>query len=134
MEMDLQNSDEALRREAARVREERRLSGLECLVGGLQAVIINTEKHLQKAAVEELIRYSGLQIQEAFVDRELKPAFSKSQAHKFRSADFLIRSRLKGSNPFSEFNIAPQTRDYLNTRLETFVFETSDIKRYVSQI
>jgi hypothetical protein len=123
MEMDLQNSDEALRREAARVREERRLSGLEGLVGGLQAVIINTEKHLQKAAVEELIRYSGLQIQEAFVDREHKTCVLKVPgSDKFRSADFLIRSRLKGSNPFSEFNIAPQTRVYPNTRLETFVF------------
>jgi hypothetical protein len=133
VEMDLQNSDEVLRREAARVREERRLSGLEGLVGGLQAVIINTEMHLQKAAVEELIRYSGLQFQEAFVDRVHKTCVLKAPgSDKFRSADFLIRSRLKGSNPFSEFNIAPQARDHPNTRLETFVFETYDIKRYVS--
>ncbi|MDD2835944.1 MAG: hypothetical protein PHY05_07315, partial [Methanothrix sp.] len=129
----MQNSDEFLRREVARVREERRLSGLEGLVGGLQAVIINTEKHLQKAAVEELIRYSGLQIQEAFADREHKTCVLKVPgSDKFRSADILIRSRLKGINPFSEFNTAPQTSDHPNTRLETFVFETYDIKKYVS--
>jgi hypothetical protein len=133
MEMELQNSDEVLRREAALVREERRLSGLEGLVGGLQAVIINTETHLQKAAVEELIRCSGLQFQEAFVDNEHKTCVLKVPgSDKFRSADFLIRSRQKGSNPFCEFNIAPETSDHPNTRLETFVFETSDIKRYVS--
>ncbi len=133
MKMDQQNSDEILIREAARVREERRLSGLEGLVGGLQAVIINTEKHLQKAAVEELIRNSGLQIQEAFADREHRTYVLKVPgSDKFRSADFLIRARLKGINPFSEFNTAPQTSDHPNTRLETFVFETYDLKKYVS--
>ncbi|MDD2756972.1 MAG: hypothetical protein PHS80_15775, partial [Methanothrix sp.] len=133
IEMHLQNSDEFLRKEVARVREERKLSGLEGLVGGLQAVIINTEKHLQKAAVEELIRNSGLQIQEAFANQEHKTYVLKVPgSDKFRSADFLIRSRLKGINPFSEFNTAPKTSDHPNTRLETFVFETYDIKKYVS--
>ncbi len=133
MEMDQQNRDEVLRKEAARVMEERKLCGLEGLVGGLQAVIINTEKHLHKSAAEELIRYSGLQFQEAFMDGEHKTCVLKVPgSDKSRSADFLIRSRLKGSNPFSEFNTAPQARDYPNTRLETFVFETYDIKRYVS--
>jgi hypothetical protein len=131
--MDLQNSDEILRKGADRIMEERRLFGLEGLVGGLQAVIINTEPHLQKAAVEELIRYSGLQFQEAFMDTTHRTSVLKVPGSaKFRSADFLIRSRLMGSNPFSEVNAAPQTRDLRNTRLETFVFETSDIERYVS--
>ena len=130
---DLQNSDENLRREAARVRKERERLGLEGLVGGLQAVIINTEPHLQKAAAEELIRYSGLQFQEAFMDTTHKTCVLKVPGSaKFRSADFLIRSRLKGSNPFQEVNVAPRSRDLPNTRLETFVFETSDIERYVS--
>ena len=127
-----QNSDEVLRREAARVTEERKLSGLDGLVGGLQAVIINTERHMQKAAFEELIRYTGLQYQEAFMDTTHKTCVLKVPgSDKFRSADFLIRSRLKGSNPFQEVNVAPQSRDLPNTRLETFVFETTDIERYV---
>ncbi len=131
--MDLQNSDEILRRGAYRIMEERRLFGREGLVGGLQAVIINTEPHLQKAAVEEFIRYSGLQFQEAFMDTTHRTSVLKVPGSaQFRSADFLIRSRLKGSNPFREINVAPQTRDLRNTRLETFVFETSDIERYVS--
>ena len=131
--MDMQNSDEILRKGADRIMEERRLFGLEGLVGGLQAVIINTEPHLQKAAVEELITYSGLQFQEAFMDTTHKTSVLKIPGSaQFRSADFLIRYRLKGSNPFSEINVAPQTRDLRNTRLETFVFETNDIERYVS--
>jgi hypothetical protein len=131
--MNLQNSDEILRRGADRIMEERRLFGREGLVSGLQAVIINTEPHLQKAVVEELIRYSGLQFQEAFMDTTHRTSVLKVPGSaQFRSADFLIRSRLKGSNPFREINVAPQTRDLPNTRLETFVFETSDIERYVS--
>jgi hypothetical protein len=131
--MNLQNSDEILRREAARIMEERKLFGLEGLVGGLQAVIINTEMHLQKAAAEELIRYSGLQFQEAFMDTNHKTCVLKVPGSaNFRSADFLIRTRLKGSNPFQEVNVAPKSRGLPNTRLETFVFETTDIERYVS--
>jgi hypothetical protein len=130
---ELQGSDEDLRREAARVRKEREQSGLEGLVGGLVAVIINCEPHLQEAAVQEFIRYSGLQIHEAFVDDRQKTYVLKVPGRgRFRSADFLITSRRKGGNPFKEANAAPKTQDRPNTRLETFVFETSDIERYVS--
>lgn len=133
MGTDLQERDEALRREAASVMKWRKLSGLDGLVGGLQAVIINTEEHLQNAAVEELIRYSGLQFEEGFEDREYRTFVLKvSGSGEFRSADFLIRSRLNSDNPFRTVNMAAQTGSYPSTRLETFVFETCDIKRYVS--
>ncbi|MGV8174846.1 MAG: hypothetical protein ACP5OU_04015 [Methanothrix sp.] len=133
LQKELQESDEDLRKEAARVRREREHSGQEGLVGGLQAVIINCEPHLQEAAVEELIRYSGLQIHEAFMDDRQKTYVLKVPGNeRFSSANFLIRSRLKGANPFQQANAAPKTHDMPNTRLETFVFETSDIKRYVS--
>ncbi|MDD4651108.1 MAG: hypothetical protein PHQ34_02650 [Methanothrix sp.] len=133
MEKDLQERDEALRREAASVMDWRKLSGLEGLVGGLQAVIVNTEEHLQNAAVDELIRYSGLKFAEEFEDREHRTIVLKFPgSDEFRSADFLIRCRLKGDNPFRSVNRAAQTGNYPNTRLETFVFETCDIERYVS--
>jgi hypothetical protein len=133
VQTDLQNSDRKLRREAARVRKERDSLGQKGLVGSLQAVIINTEPHLQKAAAEELIRYSGLSFQEAFMDTLHKTCVLKVPGSaEFRSTDFLIRSRLKGFNPFQQFNTALKSHDLPNTRLETFVFETSDIDRYVS--
>jgi 4-hydroxyphenylpyruvate dioxygenase-like putative hemolysin len=46
------------------------------------------------------------------------------------SADFLVRSRKKG-NPFLALNQFPKSEHVPNTRLETFVFETTDIERYV---
>lgn len=129
----LHENDQDLRREATRIKEERNKFGMEGLVGGLQAVIINTEPDLQLAAANELIRYSGLQLYEAFVDELQRTYVLKVPGdHPFRSADFLIRSRLKGSNPFQEANDAPRSRNLPNTRLETFVFETTDIEKYVS--
>ena len=129
----LQTSDIELMREAARVIEEHKRLGLDGLVGGLQAVVINTEPELHNSAVEELIRYSGLQFQEAFSDSLYKTCVLKVPGSpEFRSADFLIRSRRKGPNPFQEMNLAPRSQYLPNTRLETFVFETRDLNRYVS--
>lgn len=129
----LQDNDQDLRREADRIREERKRSGFGKLVGGLQCIIINTEPERQLAAVNELIRYSGLKFSEAFQDERQRTYVLKVPGeHPFRSADFLIRSRMKGSNPFQKINDAPRSRSLPNTRLESFVFETSDIEKYVS--
>jgi len=129
----LHDNDQDLRREADSIKDERKRSGLEGLVGGLVAIVINTEPGLQLAAVNELVRYSGLRLHEAFQDERQRTYVLKVPGeHPFRSADFLIRSRLAGSNPFQEANNAPRSRSLPNTRLETFVFETSDIEKYVS--
>lgn len=129
----LKEGDENLRREAAHIVDERKRLGMDGLVGGLQAVIINTEPPMQKSAVEELLRYTGLQFHSAFQDSSYRTCVLKVPgAPEFRSADFLIRSRLEGGNPFREINIAPKSRHLPNSRLETFVFETKDIKRYIS--
>ncbi len=130
---DLQNSDEYLKVEASKVVDERKSLGLEGLVGGLQAIIINTEPEIQKAAVEELLRYTGLKFQSAFQNAGLRTCVLQVPgAPDFRSADFLITSRLQDKNPFERINIAPKSKHLSNTRLETFVFETSDIDKYVS--
>jgi hypothetical protein len=130
---DLRISDENLRRKAARIIADRSRLGMEGLVGGLQAVIINTEPGLQKPAVLEFMRYSGLEFQEGFVDPMYRTCVLKVPGLKeFHSADFLIRSRLKGENPFQELNRATLSKDMPNTRLDTFIFETNDIERYVS--
>ncbi|MFC1713799.1 hypothetical protein ACFL6S_09030 [Candidatus Poribacteria bacterium] len=120
--------DEYLKQETARVLEEREKLGLNGLVGGLACVIINTEQDRQKAAVEELLRYTGLRFVQAFEDSRYRTCVLKTEG----SADFLIRSRKNSDNPFTPFNIAPKSRHLPNTRLETFVFETEDMERYVS--
>ena len=130
---DLRNSDKYLLEEAPGIIAERKRLGLEGLVGGLQAVIINTEPERQRATAEELLRYTGLEYNGAFVDDEYRTCVLKTPGyHEFRSADFLVRASVKGDNPFYRLNMAPKSRHLPNTRLETFVFETNDIEEYVS--
>lgn len=127
------SDDINLTRKAALVAEERKRLGLDGLVGGLEAVIINTEPHLQQVAVEELLRYTGLEFQGAFQDSGFRTYVLKVPCSPiFHCADFLVRSRRQEENPFREINAATKTRGQPNTRLETFVFETRDIDRYVS--
>lgn len=121
------NSDDFLKKETAKVLTERKEAGLQGLVGGLACVIINTEPENQKAAIAELLQYTGLQFEGAIEDVEYVTGILKRKG----SADFLIRSRKKG-NPFTEFNTFPKSEHVPNTRLETFVFYTKDIEKYVS--
>jgi len=107
--------------------EERRDAGLEGLVGGLDSVIIATETDHLVPAVYDLLRYTGLACTEAFFDND-------SQSYVLSvpgSASLIIRSR-EGSNPFAGTNKARLTQPLPNTRLETFVFSTTDIKEYVA--
>jgi hypothetical protein len=132
---DLESGDEALRREASAIVRKRRDLGLEGLVGGLQAVIINVEPELHEATMEELLRYSGLEFQGAYQDDHYRTCVLQVPVQiraQFRCADFLIRSRHGVKNPFLDLNYAPKTRHLPNTRLETFVFEVIDLERYVS--
>lgn len=130
---DLRNSDEHLLEKAPGIIAERKRLGLEGLVGGLQAVIINTEPERQLATAEELLRYTGLEFDGAFEDDKYRTCVLKTPgSHEFRSADFLIRSRIEGLNPFYQLNKALKSSHLPNTRLETFVFETKDIEKYVS--
>jgi 4-hydroxyphenylpyruvate dioxygenase-like putative hemolysin len=124
---DFKNSDEYLRKEVEIVLKERQKHGLDGLVSGLNNVIINTEPDRQKAAVEEFLRYTGLNVVEAFEDSDFRTVVLKAQG----SADFLVRSRKK-ENPFLSLNQFPKSGHVPNTRLESFVFETTDIERYVS--
>jgi hypothetical protein len=124
---DFKNSDEYLRKEVTFVLEQRRKLGLDGLVKGLRCVVINTEPDRQKATVDETLRFTGLDVTEAFEDADFRTVVLRAEG----SADFLIRSR-KRDNPFLLLNRFPKSKHLPNTRLETFVFETPDIERYVS--
>ncbi|MFC1782950.1 hypothetical protein ACFL02_05125 [Planctomycetota bacterium] len=121
------NKDERLLEKAAEVMEQRKQAGLEGLVGSLQGVIINTEPENQSQACQELLRYTGLELADAFEDDIHRTCVLRREG----SADFLITARNGGDNPFTEFNNHPKTRHLPNTRLETFVFETADLQQYV---
>ena len=124
---DFENNDAYLRKEIEVVLEERRKLGLDGLVSGLNNVIINTEPDRQKAAVEDFLRFTGLNVAEAFEDSDFRTVVLKADG----SADFLIRSR-KTENPFLSMNQFPKSGHVPNTRLEALVFVTTDIERYVS--
>jgi hypothetical protein len=68
--------DEDLGSMDAHIVEERKRRGLEGLVGGLQAVIINTEQQMQNFTVGELLRYTGLRFNCAFLDSSYKFDFA----------------------------------------------------------
>jgi 4-hydroxyphenylpyruvate dioxygenase-like putative hemolysin len=124
---EFKNSDEYLKKEVPLVLKERKKAGLEGLVDGLECVIINTEPDRQKSAVEELLRYTGLEFAGAFQDSLFRTCVLKTH----NSADFLVRSKRNKDNPFLPFNKFPQSKHLPNTRLETFVFETKEIEKYV---
>jgi hypothetical protein len=129
----LKEGDERLKKEAKNIIAERKRQGLEGLVSGLVAVIINTEQETQKLTAEELQRYSGLKFDTAFQDDKCRTCVLKSaESSQFQGADFLIKCRIKGDSPFYNHNISPKSKHLPNTRLETFVFETNDIEKYVS--
>jgi hypothetical protein len=100
---------------------------LEGLVGGLNCIIINTDPEHQISTIEEFLGFTGLKVTEAFENSLFKTIVLKTDD----SADILIQSR-KTENPFTQLNKFPKSKSLPNTRLETLVFECTDIKRYVS--
>jgi hypothetical protein len=112
---------------AKRILEERNDAGLEGLVGNLDSVFIATEPDHLVPAVYELLRFTGLSCTESFFN-------SESQSYVLRvpgSPSVIVRSRLSPKNPFIPFNKAKLTGNLPNTRLETFVFDTDNLRDYV---
>ena len=113
---------------AAVALDERKDAGLEGLVGGLDSVIIATETDHLVPAVYELLRYTGLICTEAFFDAD-------SQSYVLSvpgSASLIVRSRGSAQNPFAGTNKGQLTGPLPNTRLESFIFSTPNIREYVA--
>ena len=123
-----QNSDDYLEREVPRVIQERKELGLNGLVGGLEAIIINTERDRLRAATEELLATTGYQFSESFSHNGYQHCVLNYPG----SADILVSARLGNENPFREFNLNPKSEHRPNSRLETFVFRTEDLDSYVN--
>jgi len=121
------NSDAVLKEAVSLVSENRKKWGLEGLVGDLQAVMINTQEENLVPATRELIDSTGLSLHSAFRGPEHSDIVLKVEG----SADFILRHRNGSPSPFREYNIGPKTSHFPDTRLETFVFETPDLERYV---
>jgi catechol 2,3-dioxygenase-like lactoylglutathione lyase family enzyme len=121
------NSEERLAVEIPRVLEKRAAAGLEGLVGSLTALVINVEPDRQRSALEEFLRRTGMSL----VGIYRGPLYVTCVLRTPNSADILLRSRNRPDNPFRPLNDHPRSSHLPNTRLETLVFETPDIDRYV---
>jgi hypothetical protein len=114
--------------QAPLVIDSRKDAGLEGLVSGLDAVIINTGHDRLVPAATELLRYTGHRCTGAFTDS----SFSTFVLSRTGSASLILRSRGGGWNPFEPFNTAPLAKMLPDTRLETLVFGTPDIWEYIA--
>lgn len=122
----LEENEEELRQRVDRILEERHKSGIEDLTGDLECIVINAEPESQRGAVNELLRYTGHTLEDAFEDDEARTCVLRHP----ESADILVRSRKGAGNPFLPLNLGPKSAHVPNTRLETCVFSCADIDRY----
>lgn len=120
-------NDDALHREADKISARRRKAGLERLTGRLQTLVISVEPEHQQAAAAELMRYTGLQFSHAYETAEVRGCILR----KAGSPDLVLTARLRGDNPFADFNRGAGAAALPNTRLETLVFETPDVAEFM---
>jgi hypothetical protein len=123
----LASEEEDLIQKTSLVPADRRSAGLEGLVYGLDAAVITTGKDHVVPAVNELLRYTGLSCTEAYTHGTGKGFILGLPG----SASLIVRSRGGETNPFADANRARMTAALPDTRLETFIFATPDIKEYV---
>jgi hypothetical protein len=123
----LSGEEETLIRQTALVPAERLSCGLEGLVYGLDSVIITTEPGRAAPAAAELLRTTGFACSGSWTIGTAEGYVLGFPG----SASLVIRTRGGERNPFREMNRAQLTISLPDTRLETFVFETPDIQKYV---
>lgn len=128
IEQQYSDNDRQLHEAAQDLIKKRTDNGLEGLVKGLDHIIINTEPDNQESAAQELLDYTGLNCTEAFETKNTIVYVLKTRD----SADFLVTSRKDNDNPFRDYNLHPKSAHLPNTRLETLVFETPDLEKYVA--
>ena len=100
---------------------------LEGIIGDLESIIINVEDNRLELATEELLNSTGYHIYQCYKDEHSRNVVLR----KNNSADIIIKSRLQEINEFLEYNQETKSKHLPNTRLETFVFQCFNLKKYV---
>lgn len=126
------NDDTALRQKVEEVMSLRHRFGLEGLVGGLCAVVINTAPEDFLPAAGELLGGTALRFEAMVEDPLSGPGASCLLLRDGFGADFLLKTRQGGDNPFAPYNLGAKTGPDSAARLETFVFACNDLERYVA--
>jgi hypothetical protein len=127
MTADFRNDDSVLLSRVEQVSRQRRNLGLEGLVGGLEAVVFNVEPDRLRAAAAEFLDTSGYFFGSALESPEAAACVLQLPG----SADFILRARTSGPNPFDAEPKGPKSAHLPHTRVETLVFLCHDLQRFV---
>lgn len=122
------NSDEYLKTALPKIQIIRKESGIIGLVKGLECIIISTEFNRQINTVKEFLSTTGYSLKEIYENEASKNYILKYN----KSPDFIITSRKNEINPFEKYNYYPKASNLPNTRLESLIFKTNNIEKYVS--
>jgi hypothetical protein len=126
---DFENNDKVLKFMAERIINLKEKLGLKGLVGDLQNVIINVEKDKFDTAVNEFLNSTNYYFHQGYKTAKGKKVILKCEG----SADIVLECKMLKDklDMFLELNNNPKSRHLPHTRLEVFVFECYDIKKYV---
>ncbi len=124
---EFQSSEKELIAQANKIQEQRKKLGLDGLVKGLEAIIINVEPDNFFKAIQELLNYTGYDIQDSFFNQHRKCSVLSLPG----SADILITA-YNTPRPNQNLNLYPKNQSLPNTRLETFIFKVEDLDKYTT--
>jgi hypothetical protein len=128
MATEFRNDDSVLLARIEQTLGERKRLGLDGLVGGLETVVFNVEPDRLKAAAAEFLDTSGYFFGAALDGPEASACVLQLPG----SADFLLRARKSGPNPFDAEPTGPKSAHLPHTRIETLVFLCRDLERFAA--
>ncbi len=120
--------DDLLKTEALAVKAARKKAGIDRAMKGLVGIILRVEQGMLTDAVRELSSTTALEHTGSFAHGGYSTAIMEAD----NTPTFIVRESAVPS-PFQSLNIGPRTKEKPNTRLETFIFETSDIDHVVRE-
>lgn len=120
------NDDSVLRKESNDIIFKRTKLELNKLVKGLQCILINAEEDYFNNTIDEFLMYTGYTINEAFENNSLNMNVLKLG----NSSDIIVSTRKEKDNPFIKYNLNPKSEIRPNTRIECFIFEVTNIRKY----
>lgn len=121
------NDDSVLLARVDTVLHTRKRLGLEGLVGGLETVVVSVEPDRMKSAAADFLNTTGYYFGTSFEGYGAEGCVLCLPG----SADFMLRARKGGPNPFAAEPTGPKSAHLPHTRLETLVFACHDLPRFV---
>lgn len=119
-------NDRELLKNVEEIKTGRVKRGLEGLVGGLRALVISVEKENLRDAVYEMSDMTSYFVSEHYKNNEGEYYILKLKD----SADIIIKASFESENKYLLYNDNPKSSKLINTRVEQFIFDVSDIEKY----